>query len=331
MTTMTVEEILAGVSPGRMQSVGSMAVIPLLSEESEQDTTFAPLDDLHVGTSNYGSVDLENQADRPTIVPPGAGWVVKQAAQDHAVGSGVLMRAKSKTTVDTARCIQQSQGGTISKAAHDMLILPASLRTKALALRRESGYNKLWPSIDEFNRSLGVSGGAHLEYFLKEFKGELDTFVAQFELVPNQVGALILINGKTVGIERAPSEEFWKSLWEPLVRVCYGSLAIRAAKMGANGLPPAYRVPLQVEADPVTGIKSLAGIRAALAAASDKIDELTTETMEAVKAKQLQPGPSNDGSLGDAVLITLASPELAGQVVRKGDKTPYVSLCAAGA
>ena len=198
-------QVLDEVEPGRLQSVGHMQVIPLLGQD---DLFFSP-PDLLVGTTGYGSVCLSNEAERPTVVPTGAGWVVRQRAQDHALGGATLLPAKSTKTVETARCIQQSQGGFIKHERHRMLVLPWALRHTALMLRRETGYNKLWPAVSKLNGVFGLQQHGHLEYFLRGFAKQLDEFVAEFECVPGQIGAIILVDDRVVGVERAPSHAYW--------------------------------------------------------------------------------------------------------------------------
>src|SRR5262249_44520767 len=153
-----------------------------------------------------------------------------------------------------------------AKAKHEMLILPASLRTTALSIRHVRDFRKLWESIQEFNKGFGiVQLGGHLESFLKAFQRELDEFVAEFEVVPRQIGAIVLVGGEIAGVERAPSAAFWKAVWNPLIRVCYGSLAIKVAR--ERKAPPATRAPLR----PLG--RSLADIRDALARACEEEHE----------------------------------------------------------
>ena len=193
MMSLTVDEILRGTGPGPTQSAGQMSVIPLLGEDVD---TFAP-PEVEVGTTTYGSVHLRNDADRPTLIPPGAGWVVAQKAQDHAIGGGALLRPGESRQIDTAMCIQQSQGGLIARARHELLILPAALRAKALSVRRVVDFRKLWESIQGFNKGFGIEQqGGHLEAFVRTFRKELDEFVAEFEVVPRQLGAIILVGGE---------------------------------------------------------------------------------------------------------------------------------------
>jgi len=323
-TQLTVKAILNGTGFGQVQSVGHMEVVPILDGGDASDASFAP-PEFTVGTSDYGTVRVSNDSpDRPTILPTGAGWVTKQHAQDHAVPSAHLMKAGENKTIDRARCIESSQGGYI-RDAKDMLILPASLRTPALTGRHSKGYDLLWNDITRFNTSLGVEdSGGHLVMFLKKYETELDQFVAEFELVPNQLGAVILIGGQVVGVERAPNVDFWNRLWTPLVRVCYGSLALKArVKLGDT--PPPTRSPMVVEE------KSLAGIAAALKTARTQSTALIEAAVDSVKAAPLLFAGEADDKLTGMELVTVANSRLAGQLVLTDGRMPYVSLCAAGA
>jgi hypothetical protein len=316
---LTVEEILAGTGTGSMQSVGPMQVIPVLGDD---DDSLAP-PDLSVSTSNYGTVELRNDADRPTVVPTGAGWVTNQTAQDHAVGGASFISAKGSRKIDTAMCIQQSQGGLIRDSKGEMLILPLALRAKALSIRHRKDYSKLWKSITAFNQSLGVSsgyGGGHLEYFLKAFKKELDEFVAEFEIVPRQVGAIVLIGGAIVGIERVPSAAFWEVVWEPLIRVCYGSLAIKAAKENPS-VPPPTRVPFTTKATTIQGLLK------ALRKTEVEEEAIVQKALDTVRSLALQASKSEE-KMGNLQLTTLACLQLAGQVVMEKNSVRYASLCA---
>jgi hypothetical protein len=315
---LTIEQILRGTTTGSRQSVGQMEVIPIIGED---DSSFAP-PDFHASTRDYGSVRVRNSSDLPSIVPPGAGWVVDQAAQDHAVCGGALMAPKSERELSKACCVQETQGGLIREEQGSMLILPASLRTPALALRMESEYSRLWSMIQSFKQSVGLRGPGNLVDFLKAFAKQLDEFVAEFELVPHQVGGIVLIGGKVVGVERAPSASFWEKLWVPLIRVCYGSLAVQVAQ--GNPLPPATRTALTV------GDKSLDGLQAALREATERDQEVTKALVGETQALQLQESARVDEKMGKFSLRTVASKLLSGQFVGEGDAVRYASLCMSG-
>jgi len=317
--TLTVEMILKGTGIGPMQSVGQMQVIPILGDD---DLTYAP-PELEVGTSGYGSVALRNANDKPTIVPYGAGWVVKDRAQDHAIGSGAFVRPGEDKVLNRAMCIQQSQPGLISRAKRALTILPAKLRAKALAIRHVDQYNKLWEHITAFNTSLGVETVANLVSFLSRFEKELDEFVAEFERVPRQIGAIVLVGGEIVGVERAPSAAYFAATWEPLVRVCYGSLAIAAGL--SRRMAPATRLPLITHA----GMKTLEALRSALAELRSREEMLAQQLVSFVRALRLERADEADDTLGNAQLWTVAGLQFGGQVVTDGNAVKYASLIAA--
>jgi hypothetical protein len=319
MRSLTIAEILRGTGPGLTQSAGAMAVIPLLGDD---DATFAP-PDLEVGTTGYGSVLLRNDSDRPTLVPPGAGWVVAHQAQDHALGGGALLRPGESRQIDTAMCIQQTQGGLIERAKHALLILPARLRGQALAMRHVKDFRKLWEGLQALNQGNGITGsGGHLSYFLRAFAQQLDEFVAEFEILPRQVGAVILVGGEIVGVERAPSAAYWQAVWGPLLRVCYGSLAVESAR--ENKAPPATRVPVATAA-----ARTLAEVRAALVRADREEQDAVSARLEALRPESLQLAEAPDDQLDAISLHTVAGARLAGQAATVDGAVRYASLCLA--
>lgn len=313
----TIREILKGTTVGRMQSVGYLQVIPLLSDL--QDERFASPNDVVVGTSDYGSMVFDNPTDQLFIVPVQAGYVVKQKAQDHAMAHTGLVPKKQTKTYKTAMCIQQSQGGHISKGKHKLLILPFSLRETALLKRKEKGYNKLWEAISTFNANLGASKHGHLEYFLKKFKAELNEFVAEFEAVPNQVGAIVLLDGQVVGIERTPSTSYWNAVWPALIRECYGSLAIEY-KQSLGGKPslPKDRVYLP------ESVGSLPELKKALQDAETEMEELAK-----AKVRELLEDPFKrvqEEKISSLEIETLEHEQFLGQIIHEEQQILYASM-----
>ncbi len=326
--TLAIDTILKGTGFGPMQSVGPMQVIPVLGDD---DATFAP-PELEAGTQGYGNVVLRNAHDRPTIVPPGAGWVVTQKAQDHAVAGGAFLKAFEQKTVTTAMCIQQTQGGMIARAKHALTILPARLRAKALAVRHVVDFRKLWSAIEELNRSFGVTAaGGNLVAFVREYAKQLDELVAEFEIVPRQIGAIVLVDGEVVGVERAPSAEYFRVIWDPLVRVCYGSLAVASAKAGHG--PPRTRRAL------VVAERTLAGLREALSDVTAREAQIADEIVAWVRGVALAQADHDDDTLdlrdgkgSKARLRTVAGNWFAGQIVTTtagdAERVAFASLVA---
>lgn len=323
---LTVNEILEGTRFGRTQSVGQMEVVPILDGGSASDNTFAP-PHFAAGTQDYSRVEVRNlDADRPSITPTGAGWITRQAAQDHATAGAVLLKPGESRVIENAVCIQETQGGVWKPNEDTMLVvLPAALRAQALAMRTGGDLGRLWPSIRSASSDLGVRGAGNLVEMLDRYSQELDEFVAEFELMPNQIGAVVLINGQVVGVERAPSVPFWTRLWVPLVRVCYGTLALKARRVLGDVRPPT-RPALNVQE------QSLVGIKAALDVARVSAQGLIETAVSDVRdTPLLVSGQGAESRWGEYEVLTLANTRLAGQIVQNGGKTPYVSLCAAGA
>lgn len=317
--TITIREVLHGTTPGQLQTVGLMQVIPLVSELT--DERFAPADQVEVSTRSYGELTFRNPTEKLLIVPSHAGYVVSQAAQDHAMSTAAMVKSKETQRFGNAYCIQQSQGGLINAGVHDLLILPYALREAALFERRKGGgYDSMWRHITWFSIEYGlrVSSG-NLVQFLKHFKDELDQFVAEFEIADsNQTGAIVLIAGDVVGIERSPSPEYFRSIWEALIRECYGSFAIQVQKQLKDRVPRT-RVPLKI--DEVETIDQLLG-------ALDDAEKREREQV-ANRIRDLLDDPferTAEDQYNDLVLETVKHDQFCGQIIRDGRKVPYASL-----
>lgn len=317
--TIRIAEVLHGCTPGRIQSVGYMQVVPLVSELSD-DRFVSPVDgEAEVFTTDYGTLGFRNQSDRVLIVPCHAGYVVEQFAQDHAMAHAGVVRSTDERSYNTAMCIQQSQGGYIRRGAYRMLILPYALRERALDVRKKKSYNKLWDAISEFNRQMGVHAVGHLEYFLKHFRKELDEFVAEFECVPQQVGAIVLVDDQVVGIERAPSHEYWRSVWPCLIRECYGSLAIRVAQQkGPYPIVPTSKTMFPDE------IGSLDELESLVAKVAHEEDERAKSTVRELLDEALHL--TCDESIEDLTIETIQPGRFTGQVIRDGNRIVYASM-----
>jgi hypothetical protein len=186
---------------------------------------------------NYGTIILENKdGQRPLIVPSNATWITKHRAQDHALSKAGLLAASGSSTYDNAACVESSQGGAIPSDVYRFQILPVSLRRIDKDLAEMKSYDKFWDNISLLNDSFGLEkAGGHLKALFSHLDKELRQFVAEFETLPGQIGALIIINGQLQGIEIAPSPEYWESVWEPLIRFSYGPEALLVARrMGAK-------------------------------------------------------------------------------------------------
>lgn len=317
--SMRLADVLHGCTPGRMQSVGYMQVIPLVSDLTDSRFVSPVEAEAEVYTSSYGSLGFRNPSDRLLIVPCHAGYVVKHGAQDHAMAHAGVIRSSGERSFDTAMCVQQSQGGFIQRGTYQMLILPYALREPALQMRKERDYSKLWDAISVFNGEMGVPKAGNLVLFLKQFQKELDEFVAEFEPVPRQIGAIILVDDQVVGIERAPSYAYWQSVWPCLIRECYGSLAIRVAQLkGQRAELPASRTPLSDD------ISSLEELESVIAEIARQEDERAKATVRELLDDRLTL--TRDEAIDGLMIDTVEPERFTGQVIRDGQRIVYASL-----
>jgi hypothetical protein len=260
---------------------------------------------------------FENESAYPCIVPSHAAYVVRRAAQDHAMMGAGLVPSKARKSFDTAACIQERQGGYVPMGSHRMVILPHPLRQPALERRAGHDYSKLWPAIRSFNQSMGVTrSAAHLEYFLGQYQAELAQFVAQFEYVPRQVGAIVLINGFVVGIERTPSRAYWRDVWPGLIRGCYGALALHKARelgdRAAEGVMR-FREPLACQGE------ALADLERALERTERHQDAKVRQLIRNLVVRPLQRQGKLDEAASGLYVETWENAQLVGQTVRKQD------------
>lgn len=317
-----ISDLLRGVSAGYPQTVGYMTVIPLVSDLV--DERFTVPSKIQTATKDYGSLEVKNPLrDGIAILPFGSAILTKQSAQNHAVGHAIPIKSGSQVTDRTAACIQDSQGGTIRMGEHQLSILPWLLKEPMFQIRGEQKYSKLWPSIKQFNTTLGLADRGHLEVYLQHFKKELDQFIAEFEVVHRQVGAVILINGEVVGVERAPNYAYWKDVWTPLIRECYGSLVLQyRKKYGDSPPPPKTRKPLSKRPR-----MDLDALQDALEVAQSREAEAARNVVRNFVEDQFEVKNETIGSKVAGMKVqSLTNKQFKGQVVKDGEAVVYASL-----
>lgn len=312
----TLADVLRGCSPGRLQSVGLMQIIPLVSNETEE--RIATLQHMAVRSTDYGTLRIRNRAaSAPMIVPRDSGYITKRGAQDHALPQVAVVPAGRDVSFPNAACIQRSQGGLIEEGDHRLIILPFPMRQTAFLTRSTRSYQKLWEVISAFNRTMGIRDTGHVDVFLRQFGKQLERFVAEFEPVPNQVGAIVLVAGRIAGIERTPNETYWLEVWPALIRECYGSLALQAER--AEAPAPDTRVRLEGE------IRTLDDLEAAV----ERTEQMETERVaEIVRSLVAEPFTieSTEQATEGLTVETIKSDGFLGQTVKDGNRVLYASV-----
>ncbi|MBD2741539.1 DUF6569 family protein [Coleofasciculus sp. FACHB-1120] len=214
---------------GIPQQSGAMTVVPIFSPDCPGQFT-SPLSGLKLSrVHGYGNVELHNPSTSVAIVPLHMGYIQDQA-QNHALCRSAFIAAGQKLMFEDACCVQSGQGGYLEGREQWFFILPLQLRFQALKLRGQEDYSKLWKEIERLNQRFDLPQRGHLEQILSKKRTFLTQYQSQFELLPQQTGALFLIRNQLVGVEIAPTAAYFREVWMPLVCFCYGVAAMYAQK-----------------------------------------------------------------------------------------------------
>lgn len=318
---MNIKEILHGCEVGRIQTVGIMQMIPILSDIEETEY-ICPDQGIQVGTTSYGTMKFVNPTNNIAIIPSNTAYIVNKQAQNHCMTTAGIVNKNSTKSYDNACCIQSSQGGTIPTGDYEQTIIPFSLREFAISQRNNKDFRKLWGSIEQLNNANGLRASGHLELFYNAFNNELNTFVAQFENVPKQIGAIVLINGVVVGVERVPNYKYWEMIWKPLIRDCYGQLVIEYAKK--HNLTVDNVLDIRTPLLHNTTINNIADIRVALSKSNNEQDEKAKEIVRSLLTDDFAIDKSE--VLNDLTVNTITNTQFIGQNITRGTVTIYASL-----
>jgi len=323
---MQIQEILKTFTVDRkhIQAVGNMVVVPITS-----DHEFTDVADAHEITltrdHTYNRMEFKNNSSRVGIVIQGYTLINDQRAQDRTVPYAHLIKA-ANTKIIPANCVQSHQCGTFNAnqiRPDDFMILPPSIRGMALARSTysEGETGALWDYLRTWSRSMDCRENG-LRQFYSKFKDNLDIFVAQFEPVEKQLGAIVLINGKVVAIDIMPKYATWKAVWRTLIRDSYGAEAVRMGETGSAVLLTA-----NIKSDDVKTVDDLeTAFESAKAVFYDEIQSLVGN------AVQLSVGVRELERTGELTMVKLESEHYSGQGVMHGsERFIYVSLIPAGA
>ena len=158
---------------------------------------------------------------------------------------------------------------------------------------------------------------------MRWYNDKLSEFVAQFECLPKQTGAIVLIDDKVVGVEIAPNPEYWAEVWEPLIRACYGSETVRRLL-----LKKADEKDHKVKDSKITQATSLAELEDAIYRFEENERSKSQGILENVMNQKLKFTPYGDNVVGKYVCADATNGSYAGQVVMDDGYVVYASLTA---
>lgn len=307
---------LAGLSARGLQVRGRLSVVGLFRERPLQQRFARAMQDLRlVKVHTYGTVELENRAAHPLVVPMHIGFF-QRGAQNHATSQVHLLAAGESRVTQDCFCIQESQGGLLARAEQRFLVLPLGLRTAAFQKRGVDDYARLWEDIDAFTRRYGIKRGGHFERFLRPFFSRLLPLRHGFEPVAEQVGAAWFVDGALTGVEVLPDAINLEDMLPVFAIYGYGPAALLREVQEVE--PPARR-PLDLH-----GLRDVDDLAERLRESRFAEGRQRCQSVRALAARPWTTRLERE-ELGSS-LLTLESEGWTGQLVRRGQDVVYASL-----
>jgi len=301
---------------GKPQSVGNMTMIPIVSNTEFTEMSEEML--FHISNDNdYSHLTLKNADNKYVIVPQGTSFITKQEAQDRAILSAHVIKPGKENIVNVG-CVESSQGGHISSGTEETTFIPATIRIPAMEKDDVNhNYDVLWKDIEKYTKNAGIASSSHINTFYNHFEKELEEFVASFENVDKQIGAVIIINNQVVGIEIFPNYQNWIKVWRNLIRDSYGADAISMIKQNK-----VIAIRPIINLDKISDIETL----------EIEMNKITTETLKLLKQivndtinNEIQE-LSQFNRVDDFAINNISMGEMKGQIIKKSDKPIYVTL-----
>ena len=231
------KELLKSIEPGAPLVHGALTVIPLLtpsSEEVDWVTLEEAGDDVVVseaaGGASVPTLEVSNAGDRPLLLLDGEELI--GAKQNRVLNTTVLVGAHSTVTIPVS-CVEAGRWAyRTARFAAGGTSLYASLRadkaaqvTDSLRLRgrHQSDQAYIWKSLAARERQLDTQTpmGAMHDVFERHdgtIAGAREALGAQ----ARQIGSLVYLSGRWVGLDVLGSEGLFRRVWP---RLCAGYVA----------------------------------------------------------------------------------------------------------
>ncbi len=212
------------------QSIRGLSIVPLRVSDPdfELGNKYANPLDVVIKTTSYGRVTIPKAKNGETLImPANMYYVTKKSQQDHAISQPQKVGSSDVRTI-TARCVESSQGGTgnFDLDKTDIGILPVALREISWNKQESTEMSDLWKPLGAFNNQMNSGGAQALKSYFNKWSKDLAKFIAHFERPDDMIGFITYFKGEIVAVDKFPSREYAKWMWEPLVRDAYGSLVL---------------------------------------------------------------------------------------------------------
>ncbi|MEM6346871.1 MAG: hypothetical protein AAF927_23485 [Bacteroidota bacterium] len=215
----TIGDLLKAVSAGQIQHFGPLSLIPLLAKQTPTHRVIAPLASLR--WESAPQLSLKNDSPFPAILPMQLGYL-EYGLPSQSLCETTVLGPESERSINNAASLSPPDASWNLMLPDQLIAMPHMLRHALWASCGERSVEKIWPAIIALQNQLGWENGS-VTPSQKRICAERIILIRQaFVLQPQQIGYLLLWEGKAIALEMGPTGEWW-SEWFP--RLCDNSIA----------------------------------------------------------------------------------------------------------
>lgn len=243
---------LSGLKLGARQAHENLVVIPLLAD-AEAGVEYVTLDEalkhnvIEIREINEGgsvqNLKVINRSPSKVLILDGEELV---GAKQNRISNASFVIPEDSEKVIPVACIEEGRWRYSSRSFNSTDSMYAAFgrraklqdTTSVLRVKREfkSDQVKVWDTV---KRYLGMSGthsgtDSFVDYH-EQRKADLDSYVTEFNPEPDQVGVMVLINGRLQGLDAFGKKTTWRSVFPKLVRSYAMDAIVRSAVEPASG------------------------------------------------------------------------------------------------
>ena len=229
-----IKEYLGQAKVGRKQSYKNLAIYPLLSTYSialdyillDEALNEALIDVVEVDEAgDVPNLKVINKSERMVLILDGEELV--GAKQNRIVNTTILIPGKATVLIPVS-CVEQGRWHYDSPLFHseERVMAPTMRAMKAkkvsLFLKRDLGFQadqgEIWDGIAQIaQRRDAESPSMAMSEVYKKDRSSMDEYVKHFRLIDGQAGAVLMINGRVVGLDTFGKAESFSKVFKKIV------------------------------------------------------------------------------------------------------------------
>ena len=220
---------------GVMQTFQNMAVLPLLTPINGSPEYITLKESLEAKLTTITEVDQSGSVPELRVINTSEQFILlldgeelMGAKQNRVLNTSILLRKSSETIIPVS-CTEQGRWAYTSAAfAHSGTIMSHSVRSSKLgtvtsSLRRRRGHTsdqgRVWSEISRMHNEARTSSptGALRDVYTAKSE-DLKAYSQAFEVVPEQQGSLVFINGEVVGFDIVSRQAAYEMIHLQLIK-----------------------------------------------------------------------------------------------------------------